>query len=476
MKKIKAISLIFVAVFCVFPIFSQSNDADKKALKAAKEQAKREQKEAQKAQIEKYNYFSITSEPEGATIDVNGENLGATPFRRAAPGYYFYNGPRFATSSFIAAPLTLTVSKVGYVTKTVVITKGPYQWVSLDGSNRIIFHVVSSPEINIKLEPVGQFLGTNPYASESEPPKLSTDKPKNSNSTTLTVEEVVKKSLPAVVTVNTTKGSGSGFFILESGVVVTNRHVVEGQQNVSVVNSKGETIQSKSIFVHPTKDLALIKVDGASFPFVPIANPASVNVGSDVVAIGSPGVLGVTLQNTVTKGIISSFRDSEKYGLLIQTDAALNHGNSGGPLLNIKGEVIGVNTLGFVDFNKEGLSFSLFCSEILQMLKDHFNYTPVYEDSAKTAQPKLPEAVSKIAVQITSEPEGSEIYLNGNFVGSTPSKISLPIGEHTIKVTRTGYKDWERKVKIESDSSPNFNAILEKVQSAAPITPKQKIN
>jgi S1-C subfamily serine protease len=170
----------------------------------------------------------------------------------------------------------------------------------------------------------------------------------------------------------------------------------------------------------------------------------------------------ISLQNTVTKGILSSFRNTEGYGLLIQTDAALNHGNSGGPLLNSRGEVIGVNTLGFADFDKEGLNFAVFCSEILQMLKEQFNYVPDYPKPQSNANPKELK-MDKVSSQITSEPTGAEIYVDGKLVGSTPSKINLSIGEHTIRIVRPGFKEWQRIIQIDVGSEPTFNALLERV-------------
>lgn len=460
MKQI-VILLLCVVAFSFNNAVAQSNETDKKAQKEAREQAKRERKQAEKELAEKYKYFAITSEPEGAKIESNGEVLGTTPFKKQMDAYFFYYGPRFATSSYIPAPMSITVSKEGYVSKTIIITKGPYEWVSINGVNRMIYYVASSPEFHIKLEPIGEFLGTNPFAKTTDSQGSSSNAKLPIES--FTTEQIVQKTLPAIVVVRTPEGSGSGFFILDSGIIVTNKHVVGSSQKVTIVTSKGESLESKSVFIHPTKDLALIKVQGSSFPFIPIANPASVNVGADVVAIGSPGVGGTTLQNTVTKGIISSFRQLESDGLILQTDVAINPGNSGGPLLNTKGEVVGVNTFKVV--GREGLGFSVFASEILQMLKEHFNFVPAYPDSAKSTEPKTPTP-AKVVAQVTSEPEGAEIYVDGNFVGSTPSKISLSVGEHTIKVTRKGFIDWERKLNIEAESAPSFNALLEKIPTA----------
>ena len=453
--KILPISLL-ILVFSVL-CFGQTAKPAGEVTKEQKREIKETNKRLEKEEKEKWNYFTVDSDPQGARIEIDGTYIGTTPFRQEIKDNYFYKGPRFAFSKFIPAPMQMTVSKDGFVSKTLVFTAGPYQWVSLNGQNRITYYVAAQPEFFIKLEKIGEFLGTNPFALEknSSTPVI----PLKPN---LTTEQIVQQSLPAVVTVKTASGSGSGFFILPTGIIVTNKHVVQNNQTVTIITAKGESLQSASVYLHPTQDLALIKVDGSAFPYVPIAEPGSVNVGADVVAIGSPGFSGVTLQNTVTKGIVSSFRDLKEAGVILQTDVAINPGNSGGPLLNLRGEVIGVNTFKVVD--KEGLGFSIFCSEILKMLKEQFNYVPTYQES-KPEPPNAPEKSNKVSVQVSSEPSGAEIYLDGSFVGSTPSKLNITSGEHTIKIIRAGFKDWERKVAIEADSSPSFNAIMEKTDT-----------
>ncbi|MBK9172854.1 MAG: trypsin-like peptidase domain-containing protein [Blastocatellia bacterium] len=454
MKKILVFAVI--AVFLCSPIIGRpQSESSGKASQEQRDREKREQKDRERENREKYKFFSVTSDPPGATVTIGNEEMGRTPFRNPVKFKYFYNGPTFAFSSYIPTHWTMTVSKEGYVTKTIQITRGPYQWVSLNGQNRIIYYVLDSPEFHVKLDKIGEFLGTNPFAKSSRDSQDTTLQTRP----ILVTEEIVARSLPAVVTIQAGSSSGSGFFILESGIVVTNKHVVQSNQVVNVVTSKGETFRSSSIYVHPQKDLALIKVDGSNFPIVPIANPADAKVGADVLAVGNPGISTVTLNNTVTRGILSSFRNSATDGLLIQTDAAINSGNSGGPLLNNRGEVIGVNTWKIIGGDKEGLGFAIFCSEILQMLKEHFDYTPVYE-AREGVIARVPTA-EKVVAEIVSEPDGAEIFVNGKFVGSTPSRISLSPGEHEIKVIRKGFKEWVRSVTIAVGSSPKLNAILE---------------
>lgn len=442
--------------------------------------------------------FSITSEPAGARIEINSEFAGHTPLERKMKDHLF-NGPKYLWSDFLNVPLQLTISKDGYVSQTIVITSGPYRWVNLNQTAEKIYYVINSTSYHIKLKKIADFLGNNPLASQTPNSILPAS---NITNAPYSIEQLVQNSLPAVVTVQAGSASGSGFIITETGVVVTNRHVVESVSQVGVTTSKGETIQSEAIFTHPTKDLALIKLPQKSYPYLRLADPSSVNVGADVIAIGSPGLPGRSevLVNTVTKGIISAFRKSESNGLLVQTDVNINHGNSGGPLLNLRGEVVGVNTLGFREGGATGLNFAIFDSEVLDMLKTHFNYSPDYFQQSPSNQTQIadsesgkirsessvnlssvstslnptvtpipskmasksPESMNKVTISITSEPVGAEIYIDGQFDSSTPSKVLLVPGEHTIRVTRPDFKAWERKIQIEVGTEKTINALLEK--------------
>jgi len=433
---------------------TRSNSEQDALDKKAKKEQKRAEKEAREKYREKFNFFSVTSEPSGASVYLGSELLGKTPIRLPIKVKYFYNGPSFLFSKYFSSPVTMTVSLDGYVTKTLQITNGPFVWTSLDGKNHLYYYTVAQPEYLVHLSKVGEFLGANPFARADRPIGISRAK--------LTTEEVVRKTLPSVVTVSTTEGGGTGFFILSSGVVVTNKHVVGSAQEVTITTAKGEEYRSREIFLHPHRDLALIKVNGSAFPAIPFADPATVDVGTDVIAIGSPGLGGSVLRNSVTKGIISSFRNSEDYGVLVQTDAALNHGNSGGPLVNLNGELIGVNTLGYVDFGKEGLSFAVFSSEVLEMLKEHFNFAPTFGDTALQQTAAAETSNRRQTLTVTSEPDGADIYVDQKYVGNTPSKLAVSEGIHKIRISSPGFADWEREITVESGSEPSIKAVLEK--------------
>ena len=137
------------------------------------------------------------------------------------------------------------------------------------------------------------------------------------------------------------RGVGSGFIISADGFVLTNAHVVEGSDDVYVTLTDKREYKAKIIGVDKRTDVAVVKIEGSNLPRLMIGDPNKLRVGEWVIAIGSP----FGLDNTVTAGIISAkARDTGEYLPLIQTDVAVNPGNSGGPLINMRGEVVGINS------------------------------------------------------------------------------------------------------------------------------------
>lgn len=143
------------------------------------------------------------------------------------------------------------------------------------------------------------------------------------------------------------RGQGSGFIVDQTGVILTNAHVVDKADRVTVTLKDGRVFDGTVKGVDEVTDLAVVKIDGKALPVAPLGNSDNIQVGDWAIAVGNP--LG--LDNTVTLGIVSTLkRSSAQVGIpnkrldFIQTDAAINPGNSGGPLLNEQGEVIGINT------------------------------------------------------------------------------------------------------------------------------------
>ena len=168
----------------------------------------------------------------------------------------------------------------------------------------------------------------------------------------LSIADVTENALPSVARIVTGTGSGTGFVVNESGLVVTNKHVVDGSSRVSVRMTDGSEYQGSVTKRHPTLDLAYVSID-SSRTFTPIAvgDSDEVRVGAEVIAIGFPLSSTLGSEPTVSVGIVSAKRDDR-----LQTDASLNPGNSGGPLLDMFGQVIGVVVSRIVQDNGRSIS------------------------------------------------------------------------------------------------------------------------
>src|SRR6266498_1229195 len=202
----------------------------------------------------------------------------------------------------------------------------------------------------------------------SSAPASSTQTP--GAKTELSINEIYKRAAPGVVQVTSTtivnvpadpffgnpffpqqqrqQSLGSGFVVDKAGHIVTNFHVVDGAKQVRVSFSNGASLKTTVVGTDPSSDLAVLKIDASSRALtpLPLGDSDQIKVGDPVVAIGNP----FGLDRTVTAGIVSAIQRAitspNGYTIdhVIQTDAAINHGNSGGPLLNGRGEVIGVNS------------------------------------------------------------------------------------------------------------------------------------
>ena len=199
----------------------------------------------------------------------------------------------------------------------------------------------------------------------------------------LSATEAYNKVAPAAVVVSTksvtqgyfmqtqeVEGIGSGFIINEEGYILTNYHVVKGAQEISVTLSNDVTTTAQIVNYDENQDVAMIKITDESVKIpatVELGDSDSLQPGEEVIAIGTP--LSTELSSTVTKGIISATSRSVavQSGVtmnLIQTDAAINAGNSGGPLVNTKGEVVGINSSKISGEAVEGIGFSIPINDI----------------------------------------------------------------------------------------------------------------
>lgn len=235
-----------------------------------------------------------------------------------------------------------------------------------------VFVIKSSPKIIDRL----QSLIRKDDAGYNGPRSLFNREIVNEESTIIDVVDNVSPSVVSVVvkTVNfdffsgpslSEEGIGTGFIVDENGLIVTNSHVVDDTSGeYSVVTKDGDTYEVKKIHRDPASDLAILEINAQGLPEIELGDSDVLKVGQIAIAIGN--ALG-RFQNTVTVGVVSGiarqlrassmFGEAKLYENVIQTDAALNPGNSGGPLLNSAGQVIGINVA--TSFGADNISFAI---------------------------------------------------------------------------------------------------------------------
>jgi len=417
----------------------------------------------------------ITSNPPGAAVEIDGVTMGTTPFEKEYPGGYFHK-TRTAFGARLEHPMMARISLAGYTTKELTLTEGPMSWVSLNGRSHGDYWLLKSNHFEVELQAISEtFTGAvsanvSGINSSFRPP--------------LSWEEVVGQAKPAVVYLKGLDKAGSGFFVTETGVIVTNAHVARGEESLLTMLSTGEQVQAKVVYIDQELDIALAKVDvpsaKAGFPHLPLISADAVRQGEAVLAIGNPGD---AMLFSATRGIVSAVGrfSNAGPGTWVQTDAPINPGNSGGPLLNLRGEVVGVNTSKLIKKSVHGIGFALSSSDVLQVL--HRFYPDVVaskpqeipeqeqgksaaeEDSAtvetsSTSSGPVPDGVGTILV--SSVPDGAEIFVDEKFHGNTPATLKLPTGSHAIVLRFPGRADWKRTLEVLKSSKVTLRATLDR--------------
>lgn len=180
-----------------------------------------------------------------------------------------------------------------------------------------------------------------------------------------TTKEMFRQVKNSIVTVEHEKGFGSGFIISESGFIITNYHVVEGLEQVNIKFNNGDVKNADVVKLNKYYDLALLKLSEGFYSPIRMGNSDSIGEGDELYAIGTP--TSIELGQTITRGIVSGKRVLEEREY-IQSDVSINGGNSGGPLLNNRGEVVGVACMKLTGKGIEGLGFGIPINIVLTKL------------------------------------------------------------------------------------------------------------
>ncbi|UGQ44590.1 DegQ family serine endoprotease [Massilia endophytica] len=223
------------------------------------------------------------------------------------------------------------------------------------------------------------------------------------------------------------RGVGSGFIISADGYVLTNAHVVAGADEVYVTLTDKREFKAKVLGSDVSTDVAVLKIDGARLPVLTIGDSSKIRPGEWVLAIGSP----FNLESTVTAGIISAkARDTGEYLPLIQSDVAVNPGNSGGPLLNMRGEVIGINSqIATLSGGYNGISFAVPIDEAMRVADQ-------LKKSGKVTRGRIGISLSEVSREVADAlglkgARGAEVAMVEE--GGPAAKAGLKPGDIIVK-------------------------------------------
>ena len=273
--------------------------------------------------------------------------------------------PPKKTGCLIAFILMLLIFSVGIISSLGLFNVRLLRRIDISAPNETVSIVVTNPSEETTLEPALQ-LATEPSVSVQDSPVSYENIPQEGS---LSLQEIYEQVIDAVVSISCTLpvggSSGTGVILSQEGYIVTNAHVVENATRIEVLLTDGRSFEASLIGADKISDLAVLEIQADNLVAAQLGDSSVLRVGDVVVAIGDP--LGIELRGTMTDGIISAInRDVMIDGRvmnLIQTNAALNSGNSGGPLLNCYGQVIGINTMKIGDTfsaaGVEGLGFAI---------------------------------------------------------------------------------------------------------------------
>lgn len=323
--------------------------------------------------------------------------------------------------------------------------------------------------------------------------------------TIVTIADKVSSAVVKIDIIQTTSrgskivGYGSGFVVSPEGYIITNNHVVEKSDLLSITFKDGKTFDGKIIGTDPITDLAVIKIKEIDLPYLKMANSDEIKVGQSVVAIGNP----YGYEYTVTTGVVSGvgreislpqeqqvpdelpygfdfpfgnsipFQQPQKVSIpmvgIIQTDAAINPGNSGGPLVNLKGEVIGVNFL--INAEGQGLGFAISSNTVTKVKNDLIEYGKVSwaslgititsnnQDIAKQLELKVTQGTVIREVPVGNA-RNAGLKVNDVILGIDGKIMASP--EHLITYIRS--KNVGEQVKLEIDRNGKKIEIEVKLQ------------
>ncbi|AZY48623.1 DegQ family serine endoprotease [Bordetella avium] len=265
------------------------------------------------------------------------------------------------------------------------------------------------------------------------------------------------------------RGVGSGFFISDDGYIMTNNHVISDAADIIVTLTDGREFKAKVIGSDERTDVALIKIDAKGMTALPIGDNKTLKKGQWVLAIGSP----FGLESTVTSGIVSAIgRDTGEYLPFIQTDVAVNPGNSGGPLLNMKGEVVGINSQiisrsgGFM-----GISLAIPIDEAMRVVEQ-------LRTTGKVTRGRIGVQIGEVGKDVADAiglPKAEGALVSSVEADGPADKAGVQPGDVILKFNGQTIKRWSDLPRIVGDVKPGTSGKMEVWRKGKPVTLDVKV-
>lgn len=413
--------------------------------------------------IAKADKLTITSNPPGATVEIDGVKVGTTPFVKDYPGGYFHR-TKTALGSRLEHPLVARIKLEGFAPKVVQLCDGPTQWRDMHGRERGEYWTFKVSTFDVALIPIPKVF-TGEVAVKTAR-NLSSELVRDQ-----TLEQIVALVKPSVVYLEGSKRTGTGFLVTGTGLIATNAHVAREEESLIAKLAGGFQLEAAVAYIDDEVDIALLKVEGSNFPHLELVGASAVQQGQEVFAVGNPGA---AMLFSVTKGIVSAVGKfpAAGPGTWIQTDAQLNPGNSGGPLINMQGQVIGIATSKPSGADISGIGFALSASELIRILGKFYPTENILTD--QLAGPKASEAISTaplLPIEPTAKlnegedaslithgivevnrPPNSEIWIDRQKRGYAPATFQLAPGVHFFAVFPTSGAAQMQYLKVVANS------------------------
>jgi serine protease DegQ len=260
---------------------------------------------------------------------------------------------------------------------------------------------------------------------------------------------------------------GSGVIVAREGYVITNHHVVAGADEIQLVLADGRRIGAKVRGSDPETDLAVLKADATDLPAITLGDPAAVQVGDVVLAIGNPFGFG----NTVTLGIVSALGRSRlgvnNYEDFIQTDAAINPGNSGGALIDISGRLIGINS---TIYSRSGGSLGIGFAIPVSLARDVLAQIIEKGEVTRGWFGIEPQDVDDEIARVLSLPRAEGVMIRGVQRGGPADRAGLQVGDVVIEVQGQATRDVPALLARIAELPPGSGASVKVLRDAKPVT------